>query len=65
MAERNHLEDAVYVGDIQGDYDASKAAGVKFIHARVRLWRNRRRSAADRKAFGIKKKLYKKSGHSD
>ena len=33
VAERNHLEDAVYVGDIQGDYDASKAAGVKFIHA--------------------------------
>ena len=65
VAERNHLEDAVYVGDIQGDYDASKAAGVKFIHAAYGFWRNRRRSAADRKAFGIKKKLYKKSGHSD
>ena len=25
--------DAVYVGDIQGDYDASMDAGVKFIHA--------------------------------
>lgn len=33
LYERNELEDAVYVGDIQGDYDASKAAGVKFIHA--------------------------------
>jgi len=27
------LDDAVYVGDIQGDYDASMDAGVKFIHA--------------------------------
>lgn len=33
IVERNHLDDAVYVGDIQGDYDASMAAGVKFIHA--------------------------------
>lgn len=33
VAERNHLKDAVYVGDIQGDYDASKTAGVQFIHA--------------------------------
>ena len=33
MAESDLIEDAVYVGDIQGDYDASKAAGVKFIHA--------------------------------
>lgn len=31
--QRNALEDAVYVGDIQGDYDASMEAGVKFIHA--------------------------------
>lgn len=23
----------MYVGDIQGDYDSSKKAGVKFIHA--------------------------------
>ena len=23
----------IYVGDIQGDYDASRAAGVDFIHA--------------------------------
>lgn len=33
IVERNHLESAVYVGDIQGDYDASKKAGVDFIHA--------------------------------
>ena len=33
LADRNGLEAAVYVGDIQGDYDASKAAGVGFIHA--------------------------------
>ena len=31
--ERNHLTKAVYVGDIQGDYDASMQAGVEFIHA--------------------------------
>ena len=31
--ERNQLDDAVYVGDIQGDYDSSMEAGVKFIHA--------------------------------
>lgn len=31
--QRNKLEDAVYVGDIQGDYDSSRQAGVKFIHA--------------------------------
>lgn len=33
LADRNGLDAAVYVGDIQGDYDASKAAGVGFIHA--------------------------------
>ena len=33
VVERNALEDAVYVGDIQGDFDASLEAGVKFIHA--------------------------------
>lgn len=33
LYERNGLDDAVYVGDIQGDYDASMQAGVKFIHA--------------------------------
>ena len=33
LADRNDLEQAVYVGDIQGDYDASCRAGVGFIHA--------------------------------
>lgn len=33
VVERNHLDAAVYVGDIQGDYDASCKAGVNFIHA--------------------------------
>lgn len=33
VVERNHLTDAVYVGDIQGDYEASRKAEVKFIHA--------------------------------
>lgn len=33
ICQRNHLDDAVYVGDIQGDYEASKEAGIKFIHA--------------------------------
>lgn len=33
LYERNKLDIAVYVGDIQGDYDASKEAGVQFIHA--------------------------------
>lgn len=33
VVERNGLTEAVYVGDIQGDYDASREAGVKFIHA--------------------------------
>lgn len=33
IVERNHLTKAVYVGDIQGDYEASQLAGVSFIHA--------------------------------
>lgn len=33
VVERNGLDAAVYVGDIQGDYDASCKAGVAFIHA--------------------------------
>lgn len=35
ICERNNVakEDAVYVGDIQGDYDSATAAGIKFIHA--------------------------------
>lgn len=34
VAERNALTKAVYVGDIQGDYEASCQAGVAFIHAK-------------------------------
>lgn len=33
LCQRNGLEEAVYVGDIQGDYEASCQAGIKFIHA--------------------------------
>ena len=33
VVERNRLTKAVYIGDIQGDYDASMQAGVEFIHA--------------------------------
>ena len=33
LADRNKLDKAYYVGDIQGDYDASCEAGVGFIHA--------------------------------
>ena len=34
LAERNDLTDACYIGDIQGDYDATMKAGYKFIHAK-------------------------------
>ena len=33
LVERNGVTDAVYVGDIQGDYDATMEAGLTFIHA--------------------------------
>ena len=33
LVERNGIDKPVYVGDIQGDYDASMQAGVGFIHA--------------------------------
>lgn len=33
VVERNGLDASVYVGDIQGDYDSSVKAGIKFIHA--------------------------------
>lgn len=33
IAERNGLDKAVYVGDTLGDYLATKAAGLPFIHA--------------------------------
>ena len=33
LAGRNKLEKAYYIGDIQGDYDATMKAGLEFIHA--------------------------------
>ncbi|MBQ2283481.1 MAG: HAD family hydrolase [Agathobacter sp.] len=33
VCRRNQLDQAVYVGDIQGDYDATMSAGLPFIHA--------------------------------
>ena len=33
LAERNGLDKAYYIGDIQGDYDSAMKAGVDFIHA--------------------------------
>lgn len=33
LAERNHIEDAVYVGDTKGDYEATVYAGIPFIFA--------------------------------
>lgn len=33
IVKRNELEKAWYIGDIQGDYDATMKAGLDFIHA--------------------------------
>ena len=33
IAQRNGLERAYYIGDIQGDYDSATQAGADFIHA--------------------------------
>ena len=33
IVKRNNLEKAYYIGDIQGDYDATMKAGIDFIHA--------------------------------
>ena len=33
LAKRNGLSRAFYIGDIQGDYDATVSAGYEFIHA--------------------------------
>lgn len=33
VCDRNKLDAAIYVGDIEGDYLASKEAGILFIHA--------------------------------
>lgn len=34
IVERNNLDKAVYVGDIQGDYESTTKAGLPFIHAK-------------------------------
>jgi phosphoglycolate phosphatase len=34
IVERNQLDQAVYIGDIQGDFDSTREAGLPFIHAR-------------------------------
>lgn len=33
LMERNHLTEAIYLGDTQGDYEATIHAGIPFIHA--------------------------------
>ena len=33
VVERNHLDKAVYVGDIMGDYNSAMEAGIPFIYA--------------------------------
>lgn len=33
IVKRNNLDKAVYIGDIQGDYDSTMKAGLPFIHA--------------------------------
>ncbi len=33
VAERNDLEDLIYIGDVQGDLDAADLAGYRFVHA--------------------------------
>ena len=33
LAERNHLDPVIYLGDTRGDYEAAKEAGAFFLHA--------------------------------
>lgn len=33
VVERNHLDNAIYVGDTQGDYEATIFAGIPFVYA--------------------------------
>lgn len=35
VIQRNHLEQAIYVGDTQSDYQAASFAGIPFVHART------------------------------
>ncbi|MDF2614127.1 MAG: putative phosphatase [Clostridia bacterium] len=34
VIERNHLDDVIYVGDTQGDYEATVFAGIPFVFAK-------------------------------
>lgn len=34
IIQRNHIEKAFYIGDTQGDYNASKIAGIPFLYAK-------------------------------
>lgn len=34
VMERNHLDEVVYVGDTQGDYEATVLAGIPFVYAK-------------------------------
>lgn len=34
LMDRNHLEEAVYVGDTQGDYESTRYAGIPFVFAK-------------------------------
>ena len=33
LLERNGLDEAIYIGDTQGDYESARGAGMTFIHA--------------------------------
>ena len=33
LMKRNHIENAVYIGDTQGDYEATLEAGIPFVWA--------------------------------
>ncbi len=33
LMERNAIDDAIYLGDTQGDFEAASMAGVRFLHA--------------------------------
>lgn len=46
LTARNDLSDAVYVGDIQGDYDATMHAGLTFIHAAYGFGQIKEKTAA-------------------
>lgn len=37
VVERNELDEAIYVGDTQGDYESTAKAGIHFVYARYGL----------------------------